>query len=83
MDDDGGVLYLVVSGAPAPEGIPALVAACQTAGWRVVVYSTPTGIRFIDPAELERLTSEPVRSEYRCRALATRSPLRTPCWRAR
>jgi hypothetical protein len=26
--DDGGVLYLVVSGAPAPEGIPALVAAC-------------------------------------------------------
>ena len=31
MDDDGGVLYLVVSGAPAPEGIPALVAACQAA----------------------------------------------------
>ncbi len=41
MDDDGtsrrspvGVLYLVVSGAPAPEGIPALVAACQAAGHR-------------------------------------------------
>ena len=65
MDDDGGVLYLVVSGAPAPEGIPALVAACQAAGWQVVVFSTPTGIRFIDPAELERLTGEPVRCEYR------------------
>ena len=65
MDDDGGVLYLVVSGAPAPEGIPALVAACQAAGWQVVLFSTPTGIRFIDPAELERLTGEPVRSEYR------------------
>jgi hypothetical protein len=65
VDDDGGVLYLVVSGAPAPEGIPALVAACQAAGWRVVVFSTPAGIRFIDPAELERLTGEPVRSEYR------------------
>ena len=51
-----GVLYLVVSGAPAPEGIPALVAACQAAGWQVVLFSTPTGIRFIDPAELERLT---------------------------
>lgn len=63
--DDGGVLYLVVSGAPAPEGIPALVAACQAAGWRAVVFSTPTGIRFIDAAELERLTGEPVRSEYR------------------
>jgi hypothetical protein len=63
--DDGGVLYLVVSGAPAPEGIPALVAACQAAGWQVVVFSTPTGTRFIDPAALERLTGEPVRSEYR------------------
>ena len=65
MDDDGGVLYLVVSGAPAPEGISALVTACQAAGWRVVVFSTPTGIRFVDPAELETLTGEPVRSEYR------------------
>jgi phosphopantothenoylcysteine synthetase/decarboxylase len=63
--DDGGVLYLVVSGAPAPEGIPALVAACQAADWRVVAFSTPVGIRFINPAELERLTGEPVRSEYR------------------
>ena len=58
MADDGGVLYLVVSGAPAPEGIPALVAACQAAGWRVVVFSTPTGTRFIDPAELETLDSD-------------------------
>jgi phosphopantothenoylcysteine synthetase/decarboxylase len=63
--DNGGVLYLVVSGAPAPEGIPALVAACRDGGWRVVVFSTPAGIRFIDPTELERLTGEPVRSEYR------------------
>src|SRR5579859_5648811 len=65
VDDDGRVLYLVISGAPAPEGIPALVAACQTAGWRVVVFATPAGIRFVDPAELARLTGELVRSEYR------------------
>lgn len=71
MDDgtlrhaSGRVLYLVVSGAPAPEGVPALVTACQAADWRVVVFSTPTGTRFVDPAELERLTGEPVRSEYR------------------
>ncbi len=68
--DDGGRplckdLYLVISGAPAPEGVPSLVAACQAAGWRVVVFSTPTGTRFVDPAELERLTGEPVRSGYR------------------
>ncbi len=31
----------------------------------MVVFSTPSGTRFIDPAELERLTGEPVRSEYR------------------
>ena len=74
MADDGGVLYLVVSGAPAPEGIPALVAACQAAGWRVVVFSTPTGTRFIDPAELEKLTGEPVRSEYRLPGTGTPVP---------
>lgn len=68
------VLYLVISGAPAPEGIPTLVTACQAAGWRVVVFSTPTGIRFIDPAELERLTGEPVRSEYRMPGSGTPAP---------
>lgn len=58
-------LYLVLSGAPAPEGIPALITACQEAGWRVAVFSTSLGVRFIDPGELERLTGEPVRSDYR------------------
>lgn len=61
----GDVLYLVTSGAPAPEGIPALVEACHEAGWRVVVLSTPMGTRFIDCHLLEQLTGEPVRSEYR------------------
>jgi hypothetical protein len=60
-----GVLYLIISGAPAPEGIPELVTQCRNAGWRVVVFSTPLGVRFTDPAELERLTGEPVRSDYR------------------
>jgi phosphopantothenoylcysteine synthetase/decarboxylase len=59
------VLYLVISGAPAPEGIPELITQCQHAGWQVVVISTPVGTRFTDTAELERLTGEPVRSEYR------------------
>ena len=60
-----GVLYLVISGAPAPEGIPELVKQCQDAGWRVVVFSTPLGVRFTDPGKLEELTGEPVRSDYR------------------
>jgi phosphopantothenoylcysteine synthetase/decarboxylase len=62
---DASRLYLVISGAPAPEGIPALIAACQEAGWQVVVFSTPLGTRFVDPAELEGLTGEPVRADYR------------------
>lgn len=60
-----GVLYLVISGAPAPEGIPELVKHCQTAGWRVLVISTPLGTRFTDVPALEELTGEPVRSDYR------------------
>jgi phosphopantothenoylcysteine synthetase/decarboxylase len=59
------VLYLVISGAPTLEGISALITACQAAGWRVVVFSTPTGTRYVDATELEKLTGEPVRSEYR------------------
>jgi phosphopantothenoylcysteine synthetase/decarboxylase len=64
-DAAGGVLYLVISGASAPEGIPALVGILQAVGWRVVAFSTPMGTRFADVAELERLTGHPVRSEYR------------------
>jgi phosphopantothenoylcysteine synthetase/decarboxylase len=73
-DADRMVLYLVMSGAPAPEGLPSLVMMLQSAGWRVVVFSTPTGIRFTDVAELERLTGEPVRWEYRMPGTGTRTP---------
>lgn len=64
-DDTRSVLYLVISGAPAPEGVPALVDLLQAEGWQVVVFSTPFGTQFADVAELERLTGLPVRSEYR------------------
>lgn len=64
-DDARNVLYLVISGAPTPEGMPALVQSLQSGGWQVVVFSTPFGTRFTDVTELERLTGEPVRSEYR------------------
>jgi len=60
-----GVLYLVISGAPAPEGVPELTVKCQAAGWQVLIISTPMGLRFTEPDKLERLTGESVRSEYR------------------
>lgn len=68
------VLYLVISGAPAPEGLPSLVTLLQEAGWRVVVFSTPVGTRFADLDELERLTGGPVRWEYRMPGTGTRTP---------
>ena len=71
---DQKVLHLVTSGAPAPEGLPSLVARLQTAGWRVVVFSTPMGTRFADLGELKRLTGEPVRWEYRMPGTGGRTP---------
>jgi phosphopantothenoylcysteine synthetase/decarboxylase len=73
MNDDSA-LYLVISGAAAPEGLPALVTACQAAGWRIAVFSTPCGLRFTDSEELERLTGTPVRSEYRLPGTGTPVP---------
>jgi phosphopantothenoylcysteine synthetase/decarboxylase len=72
--NDRSVLYLVISGAPAPAGLPSLVMMLQSVGWRVVVFSTPTGTRFADVAELERLTGEPVRWEYGMPGTGTRTP---------
>lgn len=67
-------LYLVLSGAPAPEGIPALVGMLQAAGWQVTVFSTPLGRRFADMSELERLTGHPVLSEFRMPGTGTPTP---------
>jgi hypothetical protein len=63
------VLYLVISGAPAPEGLPSLVTLLQQA-----VFSTPTGTRFADLEELGQLTGEPVRSEYRMPGAGRKTP---------
>jgi hypothetical protein len=67
-------LYLVISGAPAPEGLPSLVTLIQESGWRVAVFSTPLGTGFADLDELERLTGQPVRWEYRTPGTGERTP---------
>ena len=51
-----------------------LVTLIQKSGWRVAVFSTPTGTRFADLDELERLTGEPVRWEYRMPGTGERTP---------
>ena len=82
-DDTRSVLYLVISGAPAPEGVPALVDLLQAEGWQVVVFSTPFGVRFADVAELERLTGQPVARSTACRAPAVPYRPLTRCSPAR
>jgi hypothetical protein len=61
---DPRTLYLVISGAPAREGVADLVKRLQSA-WRVSILSTHMGTRFHDVAELAELTGAPVRSEFR------------------
>ena len=56
------------------EGLPSLVTLFQESGWRVVVFSTPMGTRFADLDELERLTGQPVRWEYRMPGTGERTP---------
>ena len=68
------MLYLVVSGAPASEGLPSLVSLIQKSRWQVIVFSTPTGTRFADLDELEHLTGQPVRWEYRMPGTGERTP---------
>ena len=50
------------------------MAQCQDAGWQVVVFSTPLGARFTDPDELEKLTGQPVRTDYRMPGTAKELP---------
>lgn len=59
------VLYVIVCAAgPAPH-VVALVRQAQERGWNVCVIPTPAAVDFIDPAELEEITGNPVRSHYR------------------
>jgi phosphopantothenoylcysteine synthetase/decarboxylase len=61
-----------INGLPVPLTVPppGNPAGCL----RVVVFSTPAGTRFADLDELEQLTGQPVRSEYRMPGTGERTP---------
>ena len=59
------VLYVIACGAPPARDVSKLVPPAQVAGWTVCVLTTPSGGRFVDADQLERLTGYPVRSEYK------------------
>jgi hypothetical protein len=59
------VLYVIACGGSPAGGLPGFVAQTQGLGWDVCVIATPSGLKFIDAAELAGLTGHPVRSEYK------------------
>lgn len=60
-----GVLYVIACGSPVARDVDVLVDLAQRDGWDVCVVTTPDGRKFIDVAELARLTGHPVRSAYK------------------
>ncbi|MGH2478439.1 MAG: flavoprotein [Ktedonobacteraceae bacterium] len=60
-----GVLYVIACASRPAQHVPDLVQAAQAAGWEVSVIVTPQATKFVDAPLLERLTSYPVRSEYK------------------
>lgn len=56
------VLYIISCAAPPARNVTRLIGPAQREGWDVCVLTTPSAMRFIDPAALEELTGHPVRS---------------------
>lgn len=59
------VLYVIACGAPPARDMATLVGLAHERRWTVCVLTTPSGGKFVDADELERLTGHPVRSEYK------------------
>ncbi len=65
MTEPGKVLYVIVCAAGPASDVGRLVTMAQEDGWTVQVIATPSALDFIDVPELEKLTSRPIRSQYR------------------
>lgn len=65
MTDSQPVLYIVAGGGPPAADLAGFVDSVQQQGWDACVITTPDGARFLDAAELARLTGHPVRDRYK------------------
>jgi phosphopantothenoylcysteine synthetase/decarboxylase len=59
------VMSIIVCGAGPASAISTLVRLAHDRGWTVQVVATPAALDFFDPADIEKLTGSPVRSQYR------------------
>jgi phosphopantothenoylcysteine synthetase/decarboxylase len=59
------VLSVIVCGAGPAAAVGTLVNLACDRGWIVQVVATPAALDFFNPADIEKLTGSPVRSQYR------------------
>ncbi|HTJ32025.1 MAG TPA: flavoprotein [Dactylosporangium sp.] len=61
----GPVLYAVVCGSPATQGVGNLVSLAQQRGWDVCVVATPDALKWLDIPTIVDQTGHPVRHRYK------------------
>lgn len=64
LNESGRVLSIVVCSAGPAVDIVDFVKMAIDRGWTVQVIATPSALAFFDPAAIEALTGNPVRSQY-------------------
>ncbi|WP_434739288.1 flavoprotein [Micromonospora sp. SH-82] len=69
-----GHLQIVVCGAGPATDVAQLVRAAHEQTWTAAVTATPSALAFLDVPAIEEMTGDPVRSDYRTRPGARRSP---------
>jgi hypothetical protein len=60
----GRALTVITCAAGPATAIGTLVGLALDRGWHVQLIATPPALAFFDPAEMERATGNPVRSQY-------------------
>jgi phosphopantothenoylcysteine synthetase/decarboxylase len=61
----GPVLYAVVCGSPATQGVGTLVSLAQQRGWDGCVVATPDALKWLDVPSLVNRSGHPVRHRYK------------------
>ena len=64
MNRSGRALTVITCAAGPASAIGTLVSLALNRGWEVQLVATPSALAFFDPAEMERATGNPVRSQY-------------------
>lgn len=64
-DSSQRTLSVIVCGAGPAAAVTTLIKLARDRGWTVQVIATPAALEFFDADDIEKLTGNPVRSQYR------------------